>query len=750
MDNKNVLEQALGLQSLGWSIIPVDNNKKPLIDWKEFQERIASVEEIKDWFKKWPKANIAVVTGAISDLVVLDIDAKHNRSVSEFKIPLTVCSRTGGGGTHAFFRHPGKKVPNSSGTLFGLGVDVKGDAGYVVLPPSKHASGKNYSWEELCSPWEIELVKMPEWFTEKVFPDLKLPEEKLWQKHPSEVSEGARNQTAISVAGKIRNGLPSHLRETIGWSGLQAWNKKLAKPLDEKELWTVWQSAKNYDSKELEKSKEESLAQKVINAVLNDSESILFHDEQHDAYISIKISDRWEVWPCRSKNMKRLLSRIAWQTTKTPLSSEAIKSILSVLESKAIFEGQKIKLSNRATFLNEELWYDLTNENWQAVKITKDEWTIENKTPILFRRYSHNKAQVFPEKNGNVELFLDYVNITNPEHRLLLLVFLVSCFIPNFPHVMLVIFGAQGSSKSTLSKLARLVTDPSIIEVASLPNSTKELIQVLAHHYLIFFDNLSYISEEQSDTICKAITGSGFAKRELYENDEDIIYSFMRSIGINGINLVATRPDLLERSLLIELQRIDPIKRRSERELQEKFAKDLPVILGGIFDALVKTLRIRPTLEIDSLPRMADWSLWGCAIAEALGYSKEEFLSAYRKNIDHQVEMLLNENIVATAVVTFMEDKEEWRSTPTDFLTALKNHASLVNIDTQEKYWPKGANALSRKLNELSTPLKQMGILITISTSGTERWILIQKAPQNKPDQSDDTDGIPQIKQSLW
>jgi hypothetical protein len=329
-------------------------------------------------------------------------------------------------------------------------------------------------------------------------------------------------------------------------------------------------------------------------------------------------------------------------------------------------------------------------------------------------------------------------------------VFLVSCFIPNFPHVMLVIFGAQGSSKSTLSKLARLVTDPSIIEVASLPNSTKELIQVLAHHYLIFFDNLSYISEEQSDTICKAITGSGFAKRELYENDEDIIYSFMRSIGINGINLVATRPDLLERSLLIELQRIDPIKRRSERELQEKFAKDLPVILGGIFDALVKTLRIRPTLEIDSLPRMADWSLWGCAIAEALGYSKEEFLSAYRKNIDHQVEMLLNENIVATAVVTFMEDKEEWRSTPTDFLTALKNHASLVNIDTQEKYWPKGANALSRKLNELSTPLKQMGILITISTSGTERWILIQKAPQNKPDQSDDTDGIPQIKQNLW
>ena len=60
-------------------------------------------------------------------------------------------------------------------------------------------------------------------------------------------------------------------------------------------------------------------------------------------------------------------------------------------------------------------------------------WEVVNKPPILFKRYSHHKAQVLPVKNGDVKLFLKYINVANPEHRLLLLVFLVSCFVPDFP-----------------------------------------------------------------------------------------------------------------------------------------------------------------------------------------------------------------------------------------------------------------------------------------------------------------------------
>ena len=307
---------------------------------------------------------------------------------------------------------------------------------------------------------------------------------------------------------------------------------------------------------------------------------------------------------------------------------------------------------------------------------------------------------------------------------------------------MSVIFGPQGSSKSTLAKIIRRIIDPSLIDVASFPHSQRELVQALAHHYFLFFDNVSYISEEQSDTLCKAVTGGGHVKRELYENDEDIIYNFMRCLGLNGINLVTTRPDLLERSLLIELERIEPENRKTEKEIYENFEKDLPAILGGVFDVLVKVLKIQPTIKLNSHYRMADWALWGCAIAEALGHTKEEFLNAYQNNTVRQTEMLLNDNVVATAIMGFMNGKKEWESTPTELFRKLSNHAVFGNIDTTEKYWPKGANSLSRKLNELSSPLKEMNIFVSISTTGTKRFIKIINKNVPNTDETYDSDDV--------
>lgn len=487
-----------------------------------------------------------------------------------------------------------------------------------------------------------------------------------------------------------------------------------------------------------------SQANVLLESIFNRKDIVLFHDEQQDGFISLDIAGHQEAWSCKSKAIKRWLSSEVYRTQKKAPGSEVIKSVLSVLEGKACFEGSEIRLKNRAAWFNGDLCYDLTNEKWQIIRMNKDDWEVVDNPPIIFKRYSHHKAQVAPTKNGDAKLFLKYVNLVNPEHRLLFLIFLISCFVPDFPHVMLVVFGAQGASKSTLSKLARLIVDPSLIEVASFPHSQKELVQALAHHYFLFFDNVSYISEDQSDTLCKAITGGGHIKRELYSDDDDVIYNFMRCIGVNGINLVTTRPDLLERSLLLELERIEPAERKTEKELYESFKKDLPSILGGIFDTLVKAIRIHPTIKLDSHHRMADWSLWGSAIAEALGHTKEEFLNAYQNNIIRQTEMLLNDNVVATAIITFMEDKEEWRGTPTQLLKALSEHAMFSNIDTREKYWPKGANSLSRKINELNTPLKQMGYLVTINTTGTERYVHVQKLSKNNTTKKDSTEEVKQ------
>lgn len=737
-NNKNILQAALDYQSKGFSIIPVGPDKKPLINWKEYQSRIASPAEIEGWYEKYPAMNIAIATGKISGIVVVDIENGGNKD----GYPPTVTAKSGGGGIHLLYKHPDYEVPN--GARIKELTDIRGDGGYILVAPSVSDKGK-YEW--VISPDDSDFTEWPIWITKTA--KSKEEKDKKWLSAKDGVLEGSRNDTATSMAGKIISSTAPELLESIGWEQIKVWNNKNIPPLSETELRNVWESIKKTDASDTQRASKTSQANVLLESIFNRKDIVLFHDEQQDGFISLDIAGHQEAWSCKSKAIKRWLSSEVYRTQKKAPGSEVIKGVLSVLEGKACFEGQEIKLKNRAAWFNGDLCYDLTNEKWQIIRMNKDDWEIVDNPPTLFKRYSHHKSQVAPIRNGDAKLFLKYVNLVNPEHRLLFLIFLVSCFVPDFPHVMLVVFGAQGASKSTLSKLARLIVDPSLIEVASFPHSQKELVQALAHHYFLFFDNVSYISEEQSDTLCKAITGGGHTKRELYSDDDDVICNFMRCIGINGINLVTTRPDLLERSLLLELERIEPTERKTEKELYENFKKDMPSILGGIFDTLVKAIRIYPTIKLDSHHRMADWALWGCAIAEALGYTKEEFLNAYQNNIIRQTEMLLNDNVVATAIITFMEDKEEWRGTPTQLLNALSEHAMFSNIDTREKYWPKGAGRLSHKLNELSTPLKQMGMSVIISTTGKARYVHIQKLSKNtrtqkgsteEVEQSDDTD----------
>lgn len=738
--NENILNSALHYVGFGWSVFPCHSVRdgkcscgKP--DCKNpgkhprtehgFKDATKDVTTIIKWWSMWPDANIGCATGSVFGILVLDLDAKHNRTSKnlEFPIPLTVSAKTGGNGEHFFLKSPKYKVKSTNGELFGPGVDIKADDGYVILSPSTHISGNTYEW--MIPPGDIELAEAPQWLLEAINKHDKTKNKKLWKKGVGGVSEGERNSVAISLAGAIKNSLPIEIRETLGWPTLLTWNSKNNPPLNESELRNVWDSANKYPDNEQSTARKQT--ETLLEIIDSEKETELFHDENGDTFIKLNINDHTEIWPCKSKMVTRWLNNEYWKKKNKALGSEATKNTIAVLEGRATFDGPLIKLSNRSSWLDDCIWYDLTNENWQAVKVSSSGWEIINNPPVLFRRYTHNKSQVSPQKEGDVRLFINYVNITNEEHKLLLLVSIISSFISGFAHPVIVIFGSQGSAKTTLSKLLRKLIDPSSIEVASMPDNHKELVQALAHHYFLFFDNVSFISENVSDILCKAITGGGFIKRELYTDDEDIVYNLKRNVGINGINLISTRPDLLERSILLELDRIDPSQRKQEKDIHDAFERDLPVILGGVFDVLVKALKIKPTIQLSTTPRMADFTTWGCAIAEALGYTTEEFLRAYQNNIDGQTEVVLNDNPIAMAIISFMKDKKEWKGEPTEFYNSLTEHAKFENIThNYDSNWPKAPNHLIRRLNVLRVNLELSGMKF-VSSGGTKRQVIIQK-----------------------
>jgi len=156
---------------------------------------------IKSWWSLWSQANVGVATGEKSSVIVLDIDDKHAESGSKSlrkleekygHLPSTLTATTGNG-KHIYFQHPGIPIKNSAGKL-GDGLDIRGDGGYVVCPPSKHANGRHYQWADK----NAEIAAAPDWLL-----DLLTVEDV-----PS-IPEGKRTNTLYTeICSLFRSGIP--------------------------------------------------------------------------------------------------------------------------------------------------------------------------------------------------------------------------------------------------------------------------------------------------------------------------------------------------------------------------------------------------------------------------------------------------------------------------------------------------------------------------------------------------------------
>jgi hypothetical protein len=224
----------------GWSVIPlIPREKRPLLPWAEFQQRPPSGEEIDAWYGRWRDANVGVVTGAASGLVVLDIDVHHGGTESlaslereHGSVPDTVEALTGGGGRHLYFAHPGGMVHNRAGLE--PGIDVRGDGGYIVAPPSLHPSGKRYAW--IAAPGAVPLARLPPWLLERLTA-------RAGTGHPLAhwrqliavgVDEGERNNSIASLAGHL---LWRGVDPVVALELLLCWNaRRCSPPLSDDEV----------------------------------------------------------------------------------------------------------------------------------------------------------------------------------------------------------------------------------------------------------------------------------------------------------------------------------------------------------------------------------------------------------------------------------------------------------------------------------------------------------------------------------
>lgn len=473
-------------------------------------------------------------------------------------------------------------------------------------------------------------------------------------------------------------------------------------------LTTSDKSRQGKEAKSVKQSQADILLE-LINAI--DIE--VFHDSASATYIRFPVKGHTETWPTKAKAVKLWLSGQFYQATGKAISPDALRQALGVLEAKARFEGLKIELSLRVAERDGAFWYDLANDDWQAIKIEPGSWKIVDKPLPLFSKAANTAAQVIPERVKGTEILkvLDLVNLSDEGQKLLFIVELISCLIPGIPHAVAIWHDEKGASKSTVMKIRRKLIDPAIQELQLMPKDTSELALLLSKNWMPSFDNLDGLSGTVSDILCVAATGGGISKRELYTDSDEIILSFRRCISLNGINEPATRPDLLDRAILFELRRISEDQRISESEFWRSFEEVRPKIIGAMFQVLADAMKIYQSVKLNKLPRMADFAKWGYAIGEALYQGGgEKFINAFEANRQSANDEALTGNPVAIAIVSLMNSKQQWAGTAGDLLVVLNQIAYGVGIDVKAWSWPRSAKGLAKRLKQVRSNLAEAGI----------------------------------------
>lgn len=230
--SSEMLDAALACVRRGWSVIPVEpGGKKPLIPWMVYQQRQPTEDEVRLWWSRVPTAGVAVITGCVSSVVVVDVDGPRGEaSVSELAGVVTVGSRTGRG-RHLWFRHPGGRVASRAGVR--RGVDIRGDGGYVIVPRSWHSSGRRYEWVEGRGPGDVELQPVPEWVMTAPPPSPRGRSSSAWVELLAGVDEGGRNDAAARLGGLL---LGKGFTEEESLALAECWNRANRPPLSRDEL----------------------------------------------------------------------------------------------------------------------------------------------------------------------------------------------------------------------------------------------------------------------------------------------------------------------------------------------------------------------------------------------------------------------------------------------------------------------------------------------------------------------------------
>jgi hypothetical protein len=291
-----------------------------------------------------------------------------------------------------------------------------------------------------------------------------------------------------------------------------------------------------------------------------------------------------------------------------------------------------------------------------------------------------------------------------------------------------VVHGEQGSAKSFTASVLRKLIDPNRANLRGEPKEARDLAIWGHNGWVICMDNLSHIQPWLSDALCRMATGGGFSTRSLFTDDEEQIFEAQRPVMMTAIEECATRADLLDRAVMITLPRLTSCV--PEEKLWADFEKALPAILGALLDAAACAIRTLPDVQLDSLPRMADFASWATAAESGLGLQNGAFLTAYAGNRDEANTLAIEASPIGKYVLQLAEDVADdpdgFCGTPTELVARLDVIAGHSDKIRPPRGWPTN-RSIRGALTRIAPNLRQAGVEVEFEKTEKARLVSIRR-----------------------
>ncbi|MEY4990264.1 MAG: hypothetical protein RIS08_490 [Actinomycetota bacterium] len=475
------------------------------------------------------------------------------------------------------------------------------------------------------------------------------------------------------------------------------------------------------DDHESERPKRKSVAETALELAIDLYE---FRFTDSGEVVAIKKSGLNVAFPFFGSG-KTFKSDLALEVRKRRgviLTDKAFREIATILEADAA-SRDAVSIPIRISKRGGRITYDLGDVEGRAIEVDATGWIVAERPDESFFRTVLTKPQIEPSPGGAFEEMFRLINVPK-DKRDLFLGALVSAFFPEIAHPIIGIDGEQGSGKSLACELIVDLIDPSTVPKRKPPKDVESWTTVAKGSYVICIDNLSKISPQISDALCRASTGDGDVQRQLFTNGGLYVTSFRKVVIINGIRVEGIQDDLADRLIRFKLPVIPSDVRQTESSIRDSWLALKPSILAGLLTIVSKTLASLSSVKLSDRPRMADFAEILAAMDLAIGtHSFAQYLD--------EVSSSALDSLAGDPVVNVVA-----KQTAPVWTGRAKDLVDLIQADTFSTLtmgeWPSTAKKMSAWLTRIAPTLRKAGWIVddlgSANHQNTTIWKIVPPA----------------------